>query len=223
MLFCYNLEAANVQYPNCRNKNFANFKGLKKSKADLAFLVKSVVIDHTFMTISLNFADFTDFFLLKTLISLPFPFHLLCWLKSLPLRLENYLEFSRFFPCGQWIQYEDTKLMLLFARLLNWIPPQSVSEGVLDLLILKDSVIANIHSRRNQPPLSLIMANIVYLIRETFAITLRNLLKQDLTHLLNTKYHSSIKDQFLQTFAAAKASLALMRVSMIPGIVVLFS
>ena len=45
-----------------------------------------------------------------------------------------------------------------------------------------DPIITNIHSRRNQPPLSLMMANVVYLIRGTSGITLRNLLKQDLNH-----------------------------------------
>ena len=33
--FCFSV------IPNCRNKNFANFKGLKESKADLAYLLKS--------------------------------------------------------------------------------------------------------------------------------------------------------------------------------------
>ena len=54
LVFCYNLEAANLKY-NCWNKNFAIFKSLKESKADLAFLLKlqvcnsRVVIDHTFI------------------------------------------------------------------------------------------------------------------------------------------------------------------------------
>ena len=55
-----------------------------------------------------------------------------------------------------------------------------------DLFILMDPVITSIHSRRNQPPLSLIKVNVAYLIRETSNITLRNLLKQDLTHSSNT-------------------------------------
>ena len=37
-VFC--LEAGNLKYRNCWNKNFANLKGLKESKADLAFLLK---------------------------------------------------------------------------------------------------------------------------------------------------------------------------------------
>ena len=41
-----------------------------------------------------------------------------------------------------------------------------------------DPVITNIHSRRNQPKLSLTMANIVYLIRETSHITQRNWLTE---------------------------------------------
>ena len=63
---------------------------------------------------------------------------------------------------------------------------ETETERVHDLLILMDSsIITNIYSRCNQPPLFLIMANVVYLISETSAITLRNLLKQDLTHLIN--------------------------------------
>ena len=54
------------------------------------------------------------------------------------------------------------------------------------------------------------MANVVYLIRETSDITIRNLLKEALTHSSNT------------FFAAAKASIVLIQISMIPGIVVLF-
>ena len=80
-----------------------------------------------------------------------------------------------------------------------------------------DPAITNIHTRRNQPPLSLIMADVVYLIRETSDITLRNLLKQALTHSLIT-----LKCQFLQIFAAAKESVVLIQISMIPRIVVLF-
>ena len=41
VLWSFNLEAANLKYHNCCNKNFANFKGLEESKADLAFLLKS--------------------------------------------------------------------------------------------------------------------------------------------------------------------------------------
>ena len=51
------------------------------------------------------------------------------------------------------------------------------------------------------------MENIIYLVRETFAITQRNLLKLNMTHLLNT-----LQGPFLQILAAAN----------IPGIVVLF-
>ena len=57
-----------------------------------------VVIDHTFMPISLNLADFKDFFLLETLTSVPLLLHSL--LIEECARLENYLEFSRFFACG---------------------------------------------------------------------------------------------------------------------------
>ena len=66
--------------------------------------------------------------------------------------------------------------MLCFCSysLPNSGPPQNASEGVRDLFILMDPVITNIHSRRNQPKLSLTMTNVVYLIRETSHITQRN-------------------------------------------------
>ena len=88
VLWSFNLEAANLKYHNCCNKNFANFKGLEESKADriltevTAFIhfthVSScnsrVVIDHKTMKISLNLADFRDFFLTETFTNLPSPF-----------------------------------------------------------------------------------------------------------------------------------------------------
>ena len=46
LVFCYNLEATNVKNYNCWNKNLANFKGLKESKTDLAFLLKSQALLH---------------------------------------------------------------------------------------------------------------------------------------------------------------------------------
>ena len=71
---------------NYWKKHFVNFKGLKESKTDLAFLLKSqalqltqyiypvcnslLVIYHTFMAICLKLADFTYFFLPETLTSL---------------------------------------------------------------------------------------------------------------------------------------------------------
>ena len=61
------------------------------------------------------------------------------------------------------------------------------------------------------------MGNVVYLIREMSDITLRNLLKQNLTYSSNT-----LCGQFLQIFAAAKESLVLIRILIIPGIAVLF-
>ena len=75
----------------------------------------------------------------------------------------------------------DTKFNgFVVTALLFSSPSQNLSEEVCDPFILRDPVITNIHSRRNEPPLSLIMTNVAYLIRETFDITLRNLLKQDL-------------------------------------------
>ena len=76
--------------------------------------------------------------------------------------------------------------MLFSQRLPNSSPPQKVSEGVRDLFILLDSVITSIDFRRSQPPLSLIVVNVVYLIKETCAIKLRNLLKPGLNHSSNT-------------------------------------
>ena len=148
-----------------------------------------VVIDHTFMTISLNLENFQGFVLLETLTSLGLPFHLLCWLKCVLLRLKIIFSFQYFFLTPDRIRSETLNIVFLFSetyRLPNSSPPQKVSEAVHDLFILMDSVITNIHYRCKQPPLSLIMPNVIYLIREMFAITLRNLLKQDLTHTSNT-------------------------------------
>ena len=50
------------------------------------------------------------------------------------------------------------------------------------------------------------MANVVYLIKEMSDITQRNLLKQDLTYSSST-----LQNQFLQIFPAAKESLVLIR------------
>lgn len=72
-----------------------------------------VVIDHTIRSISLNLTDFTDLFLLEMLTSLPLLFDTL-WLKSVTLRLENYLELSRFFPCDQPNSLRDTKRNAFF-------------------------------------------------------------------------------------------------------------
>ena len=41
LLFYHSLEAGNPKYDKCRNKNFANFKGLTENKEDLAFSLKS--------------------------------------------------------------------------------------------------------------------------------------------------------------------------------------
>ena len=73
---------------------------------------------------------------------------------------------------------------IMAGRVWSWMV--SRFSNARDLFILMDSIITNTHSRRNHPPLSLIMTNIVYLIREMTAITLRNVLKHDLNHSLNT-------------------------------------
>ena len=65
-----------------------------------------------------------------------------------------------------------------------------------------DSVITNIN-RRNQPPLSLLLTNVVYLIREASSVTLRMLLK-----------HPFIKYLIRPIFADF--------LRRIPGIIVLF-
>ena len=99
--FFYNLIAG--------TKNSLTSKVLKESKADLTFLLKTqalhltkciypvcnylVVTDHTFMTTCLNLADFTDFFLLETLI----------------LLIERCVAQARKLSCGQPDPLRDTK------------------------------------------------------------------------------------------------------------------
>ena len=56
-----------------------------------------VVIDHTFMTICLNLADFTDFFLLETWTSLQWRFTL------------SVVAWARKLSCGQPNRLRDTK------------------------------------------------------------------------------------------------------------------
>ena len=99
-------------------------------------------------------------------------FHPLCWLKSVSLRLENYLPVNR-------IVSETANVMLLFSQSSEF---KSTTERFWGStwFIHFDGPSNYYHSF--QTPLSLIMANVVYLIRDTSDITLRNLLKQDLTH-----------------------------------------
>ena len=56
---------------------------------------------------------------------------------------------------------------------------------VCDLFILIDSVVKHVHFKRRQTLVSLKMTNIIYLIRESSAISLTNTLNQDLTNLSN--------------------------------------
>ena len=51
LVFCYKLEAANLKYHNSWNKNFTNFKGLKESRTDLAFLLKSQALHFTHLSL----------------------------------------------------------------------------------------------------------------------------------------------------------------------------
>ena len=77
-------------------------------KIHLPVCNSQVVIDHTFMTICLNLADFPDFFLLETLTSLLLRSTLTVdWKVS--LRLENYLAASR-------IGSERLNVMLLVSQ-----------------------------------------------------------------------------------------------------------
>ena len=68
-----------------------------------------------------------------------------------------------------------------------------------DLFILMDSAIIWIYFRNSQPPISLTAA--ASLFRDTLAITLTDLLKQNLTFSSN-----NFKGPFNVNFAAAKAS-----------------
>ena len=70
---------------------------------------------------------------------------------------------------------------------------------VRDLFILMDSAIIWIYFRNSQPPISLTAA--ASLFRDTLAITLTDLLKQNLTFSSN-----NFKGPFNVNFAAAKAS-----------------
>ena len=69
-------------------------------------------------------------------------------------------------------------------KLPNEGPPQKLFQLARDLLILMDSVIICLHLRNTQS-ISL-KINAASLIRNTLAITLTNLLKQDLTFSPNT-------------------------------------
>ena len=123
------------------------------------------------MTICLNLADFTDLFLLETLTSLILRFTLSVDGK-VSLRLENYLAANR-------IGLKTLHVMLLPSQSSEF---KSTTERFWGStwFIHFDGPSNYYHSF--QTPLSLIMANVVYLIRDTSDITLRNLLKQDLTH-----------------------------------------
>ena len=67
----------------------------------------------------------------------------------------------------------------------NESPPPEKFQLARELFILMDSAIICIHFRNTQPTISL-KINAVSLIRNTLAIILTNLLKQDLTFSLNT-------------------------------------
>ena len=69
-------------------------------------------------------------------------------------------------------------------KLPNESPPQKLFQLARDLLILMEYVIICLHLR-NTLPISL-KINAASLIRNTLAITLTNLLKQDLTFSPNT-------------------------------------
>ena len=79
----------------------------------------------------------------------------------------------------------ETKRNAFVLRFLNSSPPQNVSEGVGDLFILVGSVITNIHSRYNKPPI-FNNGKCCFLIRETSDIAIRNLLKETWIHSSNT-------------------------------------
>ena len=70
-------------------------------------------------------------------------------------------------------------------ELPNESPPQKLFQLARDLFILMDPAIICIHLRNTQPPVSL-KVNAASLIRDTLAIILTNLLKQDLTFSSNT-------------------------------------
>ena len=87
-------------------------------------------------------------------------------------------------------------------KLQNWIPPQKKALLARDLFILMDSAIIWIYFRNSQPPISLTAA--ASLFRDTLAIALTNLLKQNLTFSSNIFWRP-----FNVDFAAAKASLVI--------------
>ena len=96
------------------------------STLQLYVVCKSQIdIGHTFMEISLNLANFTDFFLNRNVIPFYFHFsskHAFSLTYSVRcLRLKNYV-FSRFFLCGQLNRLKDTKRNVLdFAEFRNQV------------------------------------------------------------------------------------------------------
>ena len=68
-----------------------------------------------------------------------------------------------------------------------WIQVHHIKflKRVCDLFILIDSVVKHVHFKRRQTLVSLKLTNIIYLIRESSAISLTNTLNQDLTNLSN--------------------------------------
>ena len=83
-----------------------------------------------------------------------------------------------------------------------------------DLLILMDSAIIRIYFRNSQPLISLTAA--ASLFRNILAITLTNLLKQNLTFSSNV-----FKGPFNVDFATAKASLVVLVVVVLVVVVVM--
>ena len=86
-------------------------------------------------------------------------------------------------------------------KLRNESPSQNLFQLACDLFILMDSAINCIHFRNTQPPISL-KINAASLIKNTLAIILTNLLKQDLSFASNT-----FQGLFNADFAASKAFL----------------
>ena len=103
------------------------------------------------------------FVLLETLTTLPLPFHPLCWSKSVLLRPENYLEFSRFFfLTANQIVSETLNVMLLFSQTSEFKPITKRFWESTRFIHFDGVRITNIHSRRNQAQLSLIMTSVAY-------------------------------------------------------------
>ena len=101
-----------------------------------------------------------------------------CYLKQALVRLKIMIFYNFFFVTNN-IGSETSQ------RLPNESPPQKIFQLALNLFILIDSAIICIYLRNTQLTISL-KINAASLIRNTLAITLTNLLKQDLTFPSNT-------------------------------------